>query len=278
MLAANTSQEAWLETFRQLLHHHLEPLQSTPAVNVGSLVAVAVGLFLVFRGGKFERFLVCAFALVLGGWLGHYLSVLIDVPGPITIAISGIVFSVVAYKSYRAWLAAGSVIVLFGLAVIFQLGRGDLERYLPTASNQKVVDDKVTLPSKEVQLKNLYPEWKEQMSNVGEKAMAQLREFKISGWLIPVAAAIVGGLLAYWALRAFAIVWIGFLGSGMAVLGGSTVLCANWPDFRDSLFTNPQYPAAIIVGLWLLGLIWQAKEARFPKKTARESDGDASKS
>lgn len=277
-MLAETSQEAWLETFRQLMHHHLEPLQSTPAVNVGSLVAVAVGLFLVFRGGKFERFLVCAFALVLGGWLGHQLSVLINIPGPITIAVSGILVSVIAYKSYRAWLAAGSVIVLFGLAVVFQLGRGDIERYLPSSPSQQIQDDKVTLPSKEVQLKNLYPEWKEQLSKVGEKALGELKKLGFSGWLIPVVAAIVGGVLAYWALRAFAIVWLGFLGAFMAVLGSAILLCANWPDFRDTVFANPQYTGGAAIGLWLLGLIWQAKEARFPKKNAREADTESSKS
>ena len=89
---------------------------------------------------------------------------------------------------------------------------------------------------------------------------------------------IVGGLLAFWALRTFAVVWLGLLGAGMAVLGSSAVLCASWPALRDSLFAKPQIPAGIAIGLWLIGLTLQAKAARFPKKVAREAEKDSARS
>jgi hypothetical protein len=113
---------------------------------------------------------------------------------------------------------------------------------------------------------------------VGERIGAELKQFGLSGWLVPVCAAIVGGVLAFWALRAFAIIWLGFIGAHIAVIGGATILSANWHEVRNSMFAAPQYPAAIALGLWFLGLILQAKEARFPKKPDKEPPKEPAKS
>ena len=280
MPVENLNQETWIESFRELMHYCIPPLESTPLVNVVGIVAMAVGLFLVVRGGKFERLLVCAFALVLGGWLGYQLSMVLKSSGPITIAVTSVVVSVIAYRTYRWWLAAGSVAVLFGLALMFQLGRGDLGKYLPAAdqTGPPIVGDKIALVAKDVQINNLHPQWREQIAKIGEKVWGEMKDLGLVGWLIPIAAAIVGGMLAYWALRMFAVVWLGFIGAHLAVLGGSTVLCANWDTFRDSLFAHPRYPAGIAVGVWLLGLILQAKEARFPRQKPAEVDKAPAKS
>ena len=281
MFAQAIDQQLWIERLQAFLHYYLPPVESTPAVNVGGLIAVVAGLVLVFRGGKYERLVVCAFALVTGGWLGYRLSVLADMPGPITVAISGVLLSVVAYKTYRWWLAAGSVAVLFGLALGFQLGRGDLGRYLPNNEqiHTPIQGDKIGgLVSKADQIGNLHPHFKDQVRKMGEQLLAEIKQLDVVSWVVPIAAAIAGGLLAFWALRTFAVVWLGLLGAGVSVLGALAVLCANWPALRDHLFAKPQFAAGIAIGLWLIGLTLQAKASRFPKKVAREAEKDSAKS
>ncbi|MFQ5500716.1 MAG: hypothetical protein ACE5EQ_00260 [Phycisphaerae bacterium] len=282
MLAqAAVSSQQWAETIRELLHYYLPPLESTPAVNVGGLVAIAAGLFLAFRGGVYERFIVCAFALVLGGWLGHRLSDFVSAPGPITIAITAVVLSIISYRTYRWWLAAGSVVVLFSLAILFQLGRSDLHKNLLSLveSNDSPANSRVTLPDNtREQLRNLHTNHWAEVEKIKQNVRSELAEFGLVGWIIPIAAAILGGLLAYWMLRTFAVVWLGFIGAVVAVLGGVTVLCANWHTVRDPIFAQLQVPAGIALGIWLIGLTLQAKEARFPKKSTKPATDDSSKS
>jgi len=281
MFAQAIDQQLWIERLQAFLHYYLPPVESTPAVNVGGLVALIAGLVLVFRGGKYERLVVCAFALVSGGWLGYRLSTLAHVPGPITVAVTGVLLSVVAYKTYRWWLAAGSVVVLFGLALGFELGKGDLGRFLPAGQQTHISiqgDGLAGLASEADQIGNLHPDFKGQVRKMGQQLLGEIKQLDIVSWAVPIAAAIVGGLLAFWALRTFAIVWLGLLGAGMAILGSLAVLCANWPALRDHVFAKPQIPAGIAIGLWLVGLTLQAKAARFPKKVAREPEKDSAKS
>src|SRR5207247_197600 len=94
---------------------------------------------------------------------------------------------------------------------------------------------------------------------------AELRSLGPQGWLLPALAAIIGAILAWKTLNIFAVVWMGLIGACMAVFGGITFLCANWPDLRTPIVTHPQVIGAVLLALWVLGLIAQAKEARFPK-------------
>lgn len=274
-MLAEITQAAWIEKFRQVMEHYVPPLESSPAVNVGGLVAIIIGVALVFRGGKFEKIVVTAFTLLVGCWLGYKLAVWLNLPAPFTIAIVGLGSAGVGFKFYKAWLAAGSVFVLFAVAVTFQLGQGDLQRYLPSPQQ---FNGRVVLPSPDQQIRNSRNDWRDQLKFIGERIQTELKDFGLTGWVLPVFAALVGGALAYWALRAFAVVWLGFIGSHMAVLGGATILCANWHEVRDSLFASPQFPAVAAIGLWMLGLIFQAKEARFPKKPVKEADKEPAKS
>ncbi len=282
MPAAETLQHTWIDTVRLLLEHHVQPLEITPGVIAGSILALFAGIFLTFRGGKFERLVVCAFALGLGGWLGQRLSGFTSTPGPITIAIASIVLAIVAYRTYRWWLAAGSILVVFTLAVGFQLGRADgfqenLLKLVESANAMK--GDRVGLPEnpKEM-LENRNPNPINELSKLKDSVAAELKEIGPTGWVIPVAAAIVGGLLAYWMLRAFVVIWLGFFGANLAVLGAAVALCALADGMRNNLLAYPEYPAGLAIGLWLLGLIHQAREARFPQKSAPEGDNDNDKS
>lgn len=282
MPVAETLQHTWIDTVRLLLDHHVQPLEITPGVIAASVLALFAGIFLTFRGGKFERPVVCAFALCLGGWLGQRLSGFTSTPGPITIAIAAIVVSVVAYKTYRWWLAAGSVLVVFTLAVGFQLGRADdfqANLLKLVESTQDLKDGKVELVEDQAaNARNLRPNPLDELAKLKDSVLAALKNIGPTDWVIPVAAAIVGGLLAYWVLRAFVVIWLGFFGANLAVLGAAVALCGLWHSMRDNLLAHPEYPAGLAVGLWLLGLIHQAKGARFPKKPAPEGDKAGAKS
>jgi hypothetical protein len=281
MTMTPVGQETWTQTLQLLLHYYLPPLENSPAVNLISLACVAVGLFLTFHSLKSERSVVCTFATVVGAWIGYRLSLLVGTPGPISAAVGAVVLAALAYRTHRWWLAAGSVIVLFALATVFQLGRGDLRRYLPTPdqAGPPIKGDMISeLVSRNQQLGNLYPQWDEQIGKMKEKVGAELKQLGPIGWLLPVVAAILGGLLAFWALRAFAVVWLGFLGASIAVAGVCAFIFAHWPDCRASVAARPQVPAGSAIGLWLLGLILQAKEARLPKKKAGATAKDSPKS
>lgn len=281
MLLANTAQDDWLKTFQELMHHLLPALPSTPAVNVGGLAAIIAGMFLVFRAGRFERIIVCAFALVAGGLIGQRLAVFINGPVPVTIAIAAVTLAALAYKTYRVWLATGSVVVLFMLATMFQLGRSDLQEKLLRLlqDSDTMRGERISLPAnQEEQLRNLHDAARRQFELIKENVTAELRKFGVGGWVIPVAAAIIGGMLAFWALRAFSVVWIGFIGAHVAVLGACTVLFANWPVTRDAAFGHPHYVAYVALALWLIGLVIQAKEARFPRKSAPAEAKEPTKS
>jgi hypothetical protein len=261
--------QTWIETFRQLLQYYVPPLEPTPGLVFGSLAVALAGLFLAFRSAKFERLVVCIFALLLGGWIGWRLSIIVGTPGPISMAVVGVALTALAYRTYKFWLASGSVIVVFCLAMTLQLGRGDLKRYIPTIEqrDRQIREGLIQrLPSTEEQLRQLHPQVTDQIAKIKERIAIEMQSLGPMGWLVPIAGAIIGGLLAYWTLRVFVVVWLGLVGSLMTVLGGTTFLCAQWPSLRTSILSEPRVPAGIVLGLWLLGLILQAKDARLPAR------------
>ena len=273
------AQSAWLQTFRELLHHYLPPLENTPLVNVMALSGLALGLFLVVRAARYERGIVTVFALFVGAWVGYRVSLLVGTPEPISAAIGAVLLAVAAYHTFRWWLAAGSVVVVFLIAVTFQLGRGDLQRYLPTPeeASRAIREDQITLPSPAEQLRNLHPSRSDQFAKIGDKITAELRKLGPTGWIAPLLAAILGGILAWWALRVFAVIWLGLLGAFLAILSASAFTIAHWPQFHNDLIARPDIAAYTALGIWLLGLIWQAKEARFPRKKPAEPAKEPSK-
>src|SRR6185503_14190054 len=155
----------WVETFQRFVHYSVGPIESTPAVNVGSLVAVGLGIALAMRSGRMLRPMVTAVGLVLGTWLGIELARFVGTPVPITAALIAVILSGLAFRTYRVWLVAGSVVTLFLLATTYQLGRGDLTRYLPEDKKSAVIK---LLPA-EVQQKNLHPDPMEHLAQVGQR-------------------------------------------------------------------------------------------------------------
>ena len=264
--------KAWLQTLQELLHYYVPELQPSPALVFGSLAAIGAGLFLVFRSGKSERMVVSCFGFLLGGWIGWKASDLVGTPGPISAAVIGLILTVIAYRTYRIWLAGGSVVVLFLAATTFQLGRGDLARYLPvvdTARGKTEGARVLELPTSEEQQRNQLNQAAVQFEKFKEKVASELQGLGPVGWLLPLAAAVVGAILAFWALRVFTIVWLGLFGAMLAVIGGMTLICAQWPGMRNTLFGEPRIAMAAIAGLWIAGMLLQAKEARLPKRVIK---------
>ncbi len=264
----------WLSTFQELLRYYLPEVPNSPTVYVASLTAVLGGAFLVFRAWKFERFVISLCGFVAGAWLGHMAAQFVGTPAPIPAAVGGILVTLGAYRTYRLWLACGSVAVLFGAALVFQLGQGDLQRYLPSLNEGPPIrGDRIGgLPSPEQMTRNLNADWRDQLARMKGPIVHELKGLGPAGWGIPVVAAIVGGLLAFWTLRAFSMIWLGLFGSLLVAVGLAAFICAHWPSARTWLITESHYPAFFAIGLWLLGLVLQAREARFPKKSGGDSD------
>jgi hypothetical protein len=259
----------WLKTFGELLKYYLPDLDSqSPLLNVGSMVAIVCGVVLALRAAKFDRYVVSAFALLLGSYIGYRVAILINQPIPISAAIGAILLTVLAYRTYKMWLAAGSVVVLFAIATVFQLGRGDIQRYLPSAAEMERVskDGQIQLRTAAEQQSNLHPAATQQFAEIKDRVWSELQNLGVRGWLLPAAAAILGILLAVWTLQVFAVVWLGFLGAVMAVMGIFVFSSAHIPSLRGEMIAHPQILGYSILGLWALGLILQAKEARFPRK------------
>jgi len=275
--AAETTRQAWLDTVQALLLHYLPPIPPTAPVYVGSLLVFGAGLFLVFRTKKFARAIVSIFGCLLGAWLGARVAAFVGAPGPILAAIGAVGLTLIAHRTYRVWLAIGSTVVLFAAAMVIQLGRPEvLQRFVedPQGTTRAVQSGEIHLPSAEEQARNLHPTAADELNKLKDRIWAELENMGPIGWLIPLAAAIVGVMLAIWALSLFAVIWIGFVGAVLSVMGACTFLSAQWPDMRTAIINAPQYPAGAIIVLWLGGLLLQAKEARLPKKQPAKKGGD----
>lgn len=266
----------WIDKFQQFVHYSLEPIQATPTVIVGSLLALVIGLALAFRSNKLLRPMITVIGVVVGTWCGIQLAGFVGTPAPITAAIGAVIVAAIAFKTFRIWLVLGSVVTLFFLATTYQLGQGDLTRYLPAPTKNYI--ERVELPTADEQHKNLHIEKWAHLENVGHRISEELRNLGPRGWLIPAIAAIVGAVLAWKALNMFAIAWMGLIGAVTAVLGGATFISSYWPHTRTSLTANPHILAGVMIGLWLLGLIYQAKEARLPKPKPAAPKVDSPKS
>ncbi|MCZ6698702.1 MAG: hypothetical protein O7F76_10070 [Planctomycetota bacterium] len=264
------AEENWLDSFQQLIKHYVPDLDgSSPEINVACLVAIGIGIFMALRSAKCLRWMVTCFGLVAGAWLGIVLAKFVGTPKPITSAVAAVALSVVAYKTYKVWLVGGSVLALFLIAVGYQIGQGDLNRYLEDPK-QAIRDGKIQLLTPEEQRMKIDPSRLELLEKLGDRVGEELKSLGPTRWILPVGAAIVGGFLAWKALNVFAVVWMGLLGAVMAVMGGATFLCAHWPDLRTPMTEKPLYIAGSMIGLWILGLIIQAKEARFPKAKPKD--------
>jgi len=221
--------------------------------------------------------MITAVGVALGTWLGIQLASFVGTPAPITAAIGAVIVAAIAFKTFRIWLVMGSIVTLFFIATTYQLGQGDLTRYLPAQVKNHI--ERNELPSAEEQIKNLHGDEKwARVKSVTDRVGEELRNLGPKGWLLPAIAAAIGAVLAWKALNIFAIAWMGLLGAFTAVLGGTTFISSYWPDTRTSLTANPHILAGVMIGLWLLGLIYQAKEARLPKSKPAPPRVDSPKS
>jgi len=266
----------WIDKFQQFVHYSLEPIQATPTVITSSLVAVVIGMALAFRSNKLLRPLITALGVIIGTYVGIKLATFVGTPAPITAAIGAVIVAAVAFKTFRIWLVVGSIVTLFFIATTYQLGQGDLTRYLPATVKNHI--ERNELPTADEQHKNLHVEKWAHLQSVGNRVGEELRNLGPQGWLLPAIAAAIGAVLAWKALNMFAIAWVSLLGAVTAVLGGSTFICSYWPDTRTAITAHPHILGGTMIGLWLLGLIFQAKEARLPKPKPAAPKVDSPKS
>lgn len=267
------AQSEWLTGFQQLVKYYVQPLEPTPTLTAGSLIAVAAGILMALRSAKLLRWVVTGFGVIVGTLIGIEVSKWVGTPRPITAAACAVVISVLAYRTYKAWLAFGSIVALFVAAMCYQVGQGDLTRYLTEAG--KVSEVKLATAAE--QIKNTEGDPLDLLKKLGTRLEVELKTLGPRGWIVPVVGAIVGGMLAWKVLTLFAVVWMGLAGSVLAGLGGATFVSSHWPSLHASLVERPQILAGAILALWVAGMILQAKESRIPAKQSDDAKPDAAK-
>lgn len=268
----------WLQTLQQLVHYYLPPIERTTISAGGCVAAILVGVVLTFRSAKVARWLVCAAGIAVGALAGRQLATMLDWPVAVTASAGGMGVGLFAWRTHQWWLAAGSVVALATAALAYQaISSGDVRRWIPdgNVANAVTSSGHVRLPSRQEQVKNLYAQQQEQLTRLWERVAADMRAWGIKGWLVPAAGLVIGVLLAVWALRIIAVVWIALAGSVMVISGATGLAIMQWPEGQKELIQRPDVPLYAIVGLCLFGLFWQAKAARFgaaPAKSAKPAE------
>ncbi|MCK6455150.1 MAG: hypothetical protein L6Q92_01270 [Phycisphaerae bacterium] len=264
---------SWLTTLQALLHYYLPPVQQSPTSVTACTVAAMVGIIIAFRSARLAASLVCLAGVGLGALGGFRLAEWIQTPGPISAAAVGAVGGIFAYRTHRIWLGAGSIIVLVTAALIYQLGQnGDWAALLPESAGAiRANGGGVTLVEPAEQMKNLYPKTSEQVRRLVDTVAAELRGWGVRGWLVPAVGLLFGVVLAIWALQLVAVAWLALLGSILAVVGIAGLLAMASPTMQPELIKRPELLVAAVGGLWVFGLVWQAKLARFGDAAAEDS-------
>lgn len=263
----------WLRTLQSLLHYYLPPIEKSPQTVGGCLGATVLGLVLAFRSAMIAQWLVALVGAGVGALAGYRVAELIQTPGPISAAVGGLLAGVLAYRTHRWWLAGGSVVALVGAAFVYQLAaNGDLARLVPDANGAAGTAQsapRVRLATPAEQLNNLYPRQREQIAKLWSQVVNQMKAWSARGWVVPVVGLIAGVILAWWALRVIAVVWIALVGALLAVGGGTGLVLLLSPETQKEVVRRPDFVLAVAAGIWILGLVWQAKAARFGRTVGK---------
>ncbi len=261
---APTSQEL-VETLQSLIRYYAPNLQPSVATVAGGFGAVAVGLLIAFRSGQLARGLVCLVGLAVGAAAGHRIALSFGGPGPISAGIGAIMIGALAWKTYRIWLAVGSVAAITLSATAYQVAaKGDLPATLRGLQpGTSIPVPKLVTPAEQQQ--NLNQDPKELANKLWEKTSETMRGWGLQGWLWPALALVAGVILAVWALSVIAVMWLGLLGSVIAVCGALALIMMQSPQLQAEIVQRPQFVLGAIGVIWLFGLMWQAKSSRMAK-------------
>jgi len=269
--SAPTNQD-WVKTLQELLHYYL-PVMRPSVASVGAcLAAVAVGLVVAFRSAKVARGLVCLAGMAIGAGAGYQIALMAGGPAPVSAAIGGVVLGAIAWRTYKLWLAIGSVLAIVGAAMAFQLvSRGDLStvlRELNEGTHQPGTQIVGRLPTASEQLDNLSGQSRQQLEKAWTSLAGQFKSWGLSGWVWPALALVAGIILALWALQVMAVMWLGLVGAGLAVSGALGLVLMQFPQAQQEIIRRPDYLLGAVAVVWVFGLVWQAKSGRLGGKPA----------
>lgn len=271
----SANSQEWMKTLQEFLHYYLPALKPSLAAVGGCLVAMAVGLVVAFRSAKVARGLVCLIGLGIGAGAGYQIALMANGPAPISAAIGGIVLGAVAWRTYKFWLAIGSVVAIVGAAMAFQLvSRGDLStvmRDLNAVQRQPGSQIVGRLPTASEQLDNLSGQSRQQLEKAWASLSAQFKSWGLSGWIWPALALVAGIILALWALQVIAVMWLGLVGAGLAVGGALGLAMMQFPQVQQEVIHRPDYLLGAVAVVWVFGLVWQAKSGRLGGKPAAKA-------
>lgn len=270
MLAATPTRMQWLETFQSLMHYCLPSVQRSSS-GVGICVVLLIGgLIVAFRSARVARWLVALAGVLVGAIVGVQLALKLGGPSAVCGAAGAAVVGLVAWRTHKLWLAAGSVVALSSLVTSYQLlAAGEFPKLLEDM-NRRAAGEKpvVKLVSPAEQLANLHPDTEQRLERLWNGVTTTMKSWGITGWLIPAVGLVVGVALAIWALQMFAVIWLALLGAVAAVSGASGLLFMFAPETQQAFVREPHWPLSIVAGIWVLGMVWQAKNARFGAKPA----------
>jgi hypothetical protein len=265
----------WMKTLQDLLHYYLPAMKPSVASVGACLVATAVGLVVAFRSAKVARGLVCLVGLALGAGAGYQIALMAGGPAPVSAAIGGVVLGAIAWRTYKFWLAIGSVVAIVGAAMMFQLvSRGDLSavlRELNEGKHQPGSQIVGRLPTASEQLDNLSGQSRQQLEKAWSSLSGQFKSWGLSGWVWPALALVAGIILALWALQVVAVMWLGLVGACLAVGGALGLAMMQFPQAQEEVIRRPDYLLGAVAIVWVFGLVWQAKSGRLGGKPAAKA-------
>lgn len=262
---------AWLDTLRELLHYYVPPIPSSAGAWAVCIAAIIVGVVVTFRSARVARTLVLLVGAAVGAAIGHELARALGGPGPVSAAVGGVLVGALTWRTYRFWLAIGSVAAIVLAATAYQVvSSSDLAKLLPQSGGSRAGGQTagVRLASPSEQAANLYGDPAREAQRLWEHLSTTMRSWGLRSWLWPALALIAGVVLALWALQVVAVMWIGLIGALLAVAGAVGVLSIQFPETQARIIQHPQYVLGAAGVLWVFGLVWQARLARLVTKPA----------
>jgi hypothetical protein len=275
MVTVSDTPQELLDTVQALIRYYAPQLRPSVVTVAAAFAAVALGLFVAFRSAKVARTLVGLFGVAVGAALGYRAALAFGGPGPISAGVGAVLIGALAWRTWRAWLAIGSVAAITLSATLYQFAaKGelsalvrDLQGGVPSATPRLV--------SAAEQQQNLYGDPQKFVQRLWDSTSSTMQSWGLRGWLWPALALIAGVILAVWALSIIAVMWLALAGSIVAVAGGLALVLMQAPNYQYPIIQRPEYVIGAVGIVWLIGLLWQAKSATFGPKPGQKPDAAA---
>src|SRR5215470_17581779 len=120
-----------LQTVQSLVQYYAPNMQTSVARVAGCFAAGVLGLVVAFRSRQVARGLVCLAGIGAGAAAGYRIGLAFGGPGPISAGIGAVVLGAIAWRTYRLWLAIGTVAAITLSATAYQMAaQGNLSSLL----------------------------------------------------------------------------------------------------------------------------------------------------